>query len=348
MEVARWGKLTKSPIKATETAIRAILKPETASTADKVFAKIWARRVGEQLGTFTTMLLVNAAIQNYFFPKNKVNIANPQDPDWLRFKFGVASVDPTSGMLQPVNFVKGIGDIATKEQKELKGRTRLSKMGELGIKYVRGKLSPFYGTAVEQLARTDYKGNVLPYFSDKPTTGKHKLTYLEYALSKAPLPIAEAMGEMYNAAAENDADRPTTNQVFEGILSGVLAGTTGFKVKVGETKKLEEKTFTIYQERGNKKREATQEELTKSEESATKRYNEALEELSKNRRGIYGRDEHGRAIKWGYNKYGNITIDKNDIKKDGDYSKLDEDQKEDLHNRIKSQITRQERAKIKY
>ena len=203
-------------------------------SSDKIFAKVWSRRVGEQLGTFTSLLLVNAAIQNYFFPNNKVNISNPQDPDWLKFKFGNVSLDPTSGMLQPVNFVRSIGEASTKPQKELYGKSRLAKMGEIGLKYVRGKLSPGYGTALEQLTRTDYRGNVLPYFSDKPASGKHKLSYLEYALSKSPLPIAEATSEIYNSAAENDGDRATTNHILDGILSGGLSGATGLKFKVGE------------------------------------------------------------------------------------------------------------------
>lgn len=354
MESARWGKLTRSPLKATETTLRVIkdkIKGEnTVSLSDKVFAKIWAKRVGLQLGTFASMLAVNAAIQNYINPKNKVNISNPNDPDWLKFKFGDITIDPTSGMLQPINFIKGLMEIATENQKDLGNKTRLEKEGAFGLKYLRGKLSPFYGTALEQLTRTDFKGNVLPYFSDEPQKGKHKLTYLEYALSKGPLPVAEAVGEIYNSAAENESNRATTNQVIDGILSGALSGGTGFRFKIGESKHYEkkEKTYTIYQKNGSNKRDATEKELQSADIKAEEMYKKALNQLKQSKTGIYGHDKQGKPKRWGYNKYGELTISKSDIVKYGDYVKLSKEDKDDLHERIKSQKTREARENIKY
>lgn len=116
-----------------------------------------------------------------------------------------------------------------------------------------------------------------------------------------------------------------------------------------EFSKEPEKTFVIYQKNGTKKREATQDELNKTIESSKKRYEQALEKLSKSRRGVYGFDyKKMKESRWGYNQYGNITIDVKDIKKPGDYRTLSESDKEDLHRRIKSKITREERDKIKY
>jgi hypothetical protein len=230
MESARWGKLTRNPARATAIAIKALITPEKATTAEKVFAKVWARRVGEQLATFTGLLITNAAIQNTLYPNNPTNYTNPNKPDFLKFKFGNLTLDPTSGMRGALMFAYGIGKIPFKSKTELKGDTRVQALGKSGGEYVRGKLAPFYSTMADFFAQQDFNRNPLPFSSDKPATGHHKLTWGEYAWEKAPLPLAHAAQDMYHSALDNGADKLTLNHILDGIISGGISGGTGFRV----------------------------------------------------------------------------------------------------------------------
>lgn len=230
MEAARWEKLTASPATATRTALKAIFTPGKASTADRAFAKVWSRRVGEQLATFTVVMAVNAAIQNTLNPQNPTNYTDPSKPDFMKFKFGDETIDPTSGMRSTAMFMYTIGKIPFQDKAELHNEKRIKVVGKDIAQYARGKLAPLYGTVADFFTGEDYSGNVMPYSADKPSGNAHNLTWGEYAWSKAPLPIAEAASVVYNSAIEHGADKKTLNDYLKGIQSGVISGSTGFRV----------------------------------------------------------------------------------------------------------------------
>ncbi len=250
MEAARWGKLTTNPIKATATALKAIYAPDKVSVQDKVFAKVWASRVGGQLATYTAMLAANAAMQKMINPKNPTNLTNPNKPDFGKFKFGDLTIDPTSGMRGVTAFIYGLGKIPFETKKELHGDNTLQTAGKQTFGYARGKLAPAYSTLLDFYTKSDFYGNPLPFNNDKPAAGKHKLNWGEYAWQKAPLPAAEAAHVIYQSAIDNGADKTTLNNVLYGIASGALSGGTGFRV--GEYN-AEEANHSPFTEEDNKK-----------------------------------------------------------------------------------------------
>jgi hypothetical protein len=230
MEAARWEKLTASPVKATQTALNTIFAPSKASAADRVFAKVWARRVGEQLATYSALLLANSAIQNNANPKNPVNFTNPKKPDFMKFKFGNVTIDPTSGMRGAALFMRTIGSIPFQSKQELHGDNGVKALGKDVGGYARGKLAPLYGTAADFFSGQDFSGNIMPYRHDKPSGYAHKLTWGEYAWNKAPLPVAEAASVAYKSALDHGAHKMTLDNVINGIMSGAISGSTGFRV----------------------------------------------------------------------------------------------------------------------
>lgn len=230
MEVARWEKLTSNPIKATSTALKALVTPDKATDQEKVFAKVWASRVGWEIATYAGLLTTNAAIQGLLNPKNPVNLTRPKDPDFMKFKIGNTDIDPTSGMRGAMQFVRGLTQVATEKQKDLHGDTRLEAFGKNAIGYGRGKLSPFAGTVVDAASHTDFAGNVLPFYNDKPRAGKHKLGYGEYAWSKAPIPVADAAKTIYDGMIENGMTKPQAENWWAGAIAMAEAASTGFRI----------------------------------------------------------------------------------------------------------------------
>lgn len=235
MEMARWSKLTRNPLRASEIAVRALINPKNASTSEKVFAKVWASRVGRQLGFMASMLAVNYALQNAINPKNKVNLTNPKENDFGKFKFGDINVDMSSGMLGVTRFIRDLVFASTDELEELGGDTRMEKMGKSTIQYARGKLAPFYQKVSDIAFNTDFSGNVLPYSSDKPRQGKHKLGWTEYLWQSAPLPIAEAAHAMYESAAEHGGDP----KIVDALVMAAISGGTGAKPSLYKEKQLQ-------------------------------------------------------------------------------------------------------------
>lgn len=230
MEAARWGKLTRSPLRATSTALQAIFNPRSASTADRVFAKVWARRVGEQIATFASILAASAALQKVISPNNPTNMTDPNKPDFLKFKFGDFTLDPTSGMRSTGKFMYDLGKVPFSSKEERNNDSKMVAMGKQGIGYLRGKLSPGYATVADFAFAQDYNKNPMPFSDEKPTVGHHKLTWGEYLWQKAPLPVAEAATEAYKAAHEQGTSPSTFNNIAKGAMMGILSGGTGFRV----------------------------------------------------------------------------------------------------------------------
>lgn len=244
MEAARWGKLTKNPLEATSTALKALFDPKNTSIGDRVFAKVWARRVGSELATFSGLLVLNSAIQNHVNGgKNNVNLTDPTKSDWLKMKIGNTTLDFTSGMLSTLNFAKQMVYQPLSKSKE----NIIAKEGETVFKYGTGKFSPFYATATEALLKHDYSGNTMPWSDAKPLHSyNHNLTWEEYGESKLPLPIAEGFNAYYESAHQNGMSKSKIDNILTGLQYGAISGTTGFRAyetsqqeesKKGETRK---------------------------------------------------------------------------------------------------------------
>lgn len=239
MEAARWEKLTANPLNATKTALKAIITPDKVTDAEKVFAKVWASRVGWQIATYAGILAVNAAIQNTLNPKNKVNLTRPNDPDYLKMKVADKDVNMTSGMLGTIGFITKLVHESGESQKELKGDTRLKAFGKSAATYGRGKLSPFYATIADLVTQQDFARNPLPFSKDKPTGTAHTLTWGEYAWQKAPIPVADAAKTVYEEMQANGMSKPHIEQFFSGLATMAETSSTGFRVNDSYKKKYE-------------------------------------------------------------------------------------------------------------
>jgi hypothetical protein len=237
MEASRWQKLLSSPVKAAKTAFNAVVSPEKASTSDRVFAKVWAQRAGGQIAGYIAARTVNAAINNYLNPNKKEKLVDPLNPDWWKFKAFNITIDPTSGMRGTAGFIQGLVKTMYKPSADLHGDSRLAAEAKQFGQYGRGKLAPLYSTISDFVDNRDFNRNLMPKFpipalnrNDKHGKNHRQLTWAEYSTSKLPLPIAEAFGVFYKSALDHGTSKKTLDAAMNGILSGAISGTTGFRV----------------------------------------------------------------------------------------------------------------------
>jgi PBP1b-binding outer membrane lipoprotein LpoB len=93
LEISRWQRIITDPAKASST----FLNWEKSSPSDKAAAKLVAYKNGEIMAVYAGMLLGNAALNNMVDKKHKVNLTDPTQSDWLKFKAGGATIDATGG-----------------------------------------------------------------------------------------------------------------------------------------------------------------------------------------------------------------------------------------------------------
>lgn len=228
LEASRWARLIVEPTKALKT----FANWKDAKPSERVAAKLITRRAGEQLATLAGLLAANQAILSLSGSKQNINFSDPTKSDWLRFKAGNKVIDVSGGMLSTMTFIARLGEATFASQKSLRGKSRADVWWKTAGDYGRGKLSPFMGNVVDFATHTDYSGNVLPPFNDKPAKGREKYGWLDYILKQqTPIPAAEGIKDVYDSMKEKGMSEPDIKQILNGALMFVASGGTGARVR---------------------------------------------------------------------------------------------------------------------
>jgi len=228
LEWSRWQRLIIEPAKAIKT----FTTWKNAKPSEKVAAKLTAKSSGERLATMAALLAANQAILTLAGSNQKINFTDPTKSDWLRFKAGNKVIDVSGGMLSTITFVARLAEIIVEDQKKLYGKSRFETAVKFGGNYIRGKASPFAGNAVDWFSHTDYMGNVLPPFNDKPKKGAHKYTWGEYLLTQqTPIPAAEGIKDVYDQMKAKGMSTPQIEQILTGVFLSVVSGGTGARAR---------------------------------------------------------------------------------------------------------------------
>jgi len=229
---SRFNRILKMPVTTLSTGLKSL--GGYATPVERAEAKFFAKSAGRQIAFYMGTLAASAGIQQALGSKNKVNFTDPSKSDWLKPKIGNKSIDATGGMLSTVRFLGQVGQIIFTSKKDLPSyqKDRKKAMESLVSQFVRQKLSPTASTIYDFASGKDYEGNVMPWREDKPSEGKHKLTFLEYLLKhEVPIPVAEAVNDIAESMKEAGVSAPTTYMVIMGIMNGAFQGGTGIKIK---------------------------------------------------------------------------------------------------------------------
>lgn len=248
LEGSRWAKLIVSPAKALGTIVKMgenerlklFGKEEriTVTPSEKTAAKIYSRRAGEMLATYAAFLAVNQGLLSVSGSKQKINVTDPSQPDWMKFKIGGKNIDISGGMVSTIDFISKLFEQSMGNQKALKGANRSDKMFETTGKYLRGKLSPIGGTIFDFTTHHDFVGNTMPGSSDKPQSHAHKLSWKEYLLQQqTPIPVAEAIKDVTESMKDKGLSKPHINEILNGIFIGAVSGSTGAHLSADQLKK---------------------------------------------------------------------------------------------------------------
>lgn len=234
LEASRWARLIVQPAKAIGT----FANWKKASMADRVAAKIVAKRAGETIGMYVAALAANQGLLAATGSKHHVNFLHPGSPDWLKFKAGDKSIDVSGGMMSAVGFIGHLMRLSVESGRELKGKNRRDELAKTLYQYGRGKLSPFASTATDFITQHDYSGNTMPFSKDKPISKfGHKLDWEEYIFNQqTPIPIAEALKANAEQMRERGMSKEDVNTIMSAIFVGAMSGFTGARITEEPTK----------------------------------------------------------------------------------------------------------------
>lgn len=236
LEASRWARLITQPAKALAT----FANWDKATDADKVAAKIVAKRAGNILGTYALGLAINQGLLAALGSKQKINGIpkalggagfNPNESDFLKFKGGGRTLDLSGGLISTIDFLSQLGKISTESKENLKRNTRGDLLTSATGRYVTGKFSPFMGTVKDFATHHDFEGNTMPFSDDKPLKGKHKLTWGQYLkMQQSPIPVSEAFKDIHKQLKDNGMNESEADRIIGGIIVGGIMGSTGARI----------------------------------------------------------------------------------------------------------------------
>jgi broad specificity phosphatase PhoE len=237
--VSQYQRIFTEPAKAIGTLIKG-MRGKEVTDAEKLQATMVAKHSAQMITTYLAGLAANQAILTMTGSKQKINFTNPLDADWMKFKVGGKDVDASGGMNSALRFVGSL----VEEGLRANGVIKTAEKGKPGdtegrkiLQQATNKLSPAAGDVAELFSGTDNAGNSLPWSSVKPSAGREKLTWAEYFESKSPIFLAEGFKAFNESAKSNGLPKATLNNYLEGVVTGVLAGTTGAHISPDNPKK---------------------------------------------------------------------------------------------------------------
>lgn len=224
---SRWARVVFDPVKTVKT----FADWKSSSPAERQAATIKLRNAAEFAAVYAGGLLLNQAILSATGAQQNVNFKDPTKSDWLKFKGGGKEVIADGGLLDPIRLIGQIvwGDLIknrTSNERYREG-TRYEKVTHDLARYVRGKLNPTLGLAVDSATGSDFQGRPLPFSNEPPKfKDQPKFEWGEWLLKQGPIPLSGGVQIAYDAMREKGLSKPQIMDILKGAAVAV-AGLTG-------------------------------------------------------------------------------------------------------------------------
>jgi hypothetical protein len=200
--------LAVDPVKAAGT----FLNWSAATPEAKIFAVNQAKEKAYVAGTLLSMLAFNQAMLSLVGSKQKINVTNPMQSDWLKFKVAGMNLAYGNAMVTMARLPARLWQIRESSGGKLRkliypDENTYSALGE----YARSQLSPFASLLSTLWLKADWQNRPLPN-STQPVPkrlraqGVQPYTWKEFGLEQvAPIPFEEAIREVFQGGFHLDA-----------------------------------------------------------------------------------------------------------------------------------------------
>jgi hypothetical protein len=207
--MSRVAWLAVDPTKSAMT----FLNWKNASEAERRFATYQLKEKAYVAGTLFSLLAFNQAMLSLVGSNQKVNLDNPMQSDWLKFKVAGMNLAYGNAMVTMARFPARLWQIRESSGGKLKNliypdESTYTATGE----YVRSQMSPFMSLLWTLWLKSDWQNRPLPN-STQPVPkrlraqGVQPYTWTEFGLEQiAPIPAEEALREVFQGGMNMSGD----------------------------------------------------------------------------------------------------------------------------------------------
>jgi hypothetical protein len=229
--MSRVAWLAVDPIKAADT----FLNWKTASRGDKVFAINQIKEKAWVAGTLIGALAINQGILSAVGSKQSINLTNPNQSDWLKFKAAGMDIAYGNAMISMARLPVRLYKIRSSDGGKLKNlvypdEDTYTVLGE----YARSQLSPFASLAMNLWLKGDWQNRPLPNSTRSVPKrlrkeGVKPYTWPEFWSEQlAPIPAEEAMKEVWKEGMGMSPEQVTNMR--KAMATIAVMGATGARL----------------------------------------------------------------------------------------------------------------------
>lgn len=220
---SRWMRVVFDPAKTVYT----FANWRNEGPAARRAATIRAQNAAEFAATLVGALVVNQAILAATGSKQQVNITDPTQSDWLKFKGAGKTITADGGLLDPIRLIGQIvwGDLIhdMTPSEEYRDKDKYQKVGIDLWKYLRGKLTPTMGFIADTTGK-DFTGRPMPWNTKPQKSAREaemhpRYTWAEWVTEHGPIPISGGTKVIYDKLRE----RGMSDEMAKNIIAGAAA-----------------------------------------------------------------------------------------------------------------------------
>lgn len=191
----------KTGITGVETTWAKIAGGEQVPFNERYIASLRTRKAATALASYAGLLAVNQGLLIASGDKERINFSDSFKGDWLKPKFA-GHMFNFRGSSELVRLVGNLVAISQSSRKDLRGDTRTAAARDAVARYAQYKAEPALQLGAEMALSEDTFGRPVPWSSEKGTPSKPKYTVPEFVLSKGPIYLGGATGEIYDGLRE--------------------------------------------------------------------------------------------------------------------------------------------------
>lgn len=231
LTVSKFARMFADPAKTIMTFSKMATGQKT-TVGERAVARLRLSGMAQYAGMLASALGIAWAYNKSQGVKDEDNINwnHPLAPGYLKFKLGGLEIG-MPGMhteIATLAYILAATQLPDTKQKELFGQTPQDAIKNKLWQYGWGKTAPGIQLGKELLLGHDWRGKGLPFPWVKPSKGQ--VSWMEYALSKSPIPAGEPAKYLYEKFQQNGMSALESQNLLRALtIFGI--GYTGLHVK---------------------------------------------------------------------------------------------------------------------